>query len=236
MTRTEMNMAQGTVEWFKARLGIPTASHFADIVTPTGKPTANAARTTYRNQLLAERMTGQLTDHFTTPAMERGVELEPRARAWYEVTTGHAVRQVGFVQLDTGAGICGASPDGITDASGLEIKCPLPHTIIGQLLADMVPPDYAMQCQAGMWICGLLAWDLVLFAGTCGIPNRLITLSADARLHAAFSEHVPAFCAELDAAESRLVAMGGTARWRDTRIDNAADILGDGNDEQQKGG
>ncbi len=214
------------MEWHCARLGIPTASNFAAIVTPTGKPTANAARQTYKCELLAERMTGQLTSHFVSAAMERGTELEPQARAWYQLETNKPIKSIGFVQLDTGAGLCGASPDGMAADRGLEVKCPLNHTIIGQLLADVPPLDYIMQCQAGMWVTGVVRWDLVLFSGTSGIPNRIYELRADERLFAAFETCIPAFCAELAAAEAKLVAMGGRARWLEPQ-ENGADIMGD---------
>ena len=46
----ELPCQQGSVEWFEARLGIPTASEFSRIVTPTGK--LSAARVTYMGELL----------------------------------------------------------------------------------------------------------------------------------------------------------------------------------------
>jgi hypothetical protein len=223
--RKEIDCEQGTAAWHKARIGIPTASKFADIVTSTGKATTGAARERYMMALLAERMTGELLSNFVTPAIERGTELEPRARAWYELETGKPVKQVGFVQFDTGAGMCGASPDGMAVDRGLEIKCPLPHTIIEQLLDDVPPAEYIMQCQAGMWICGVNQWDLVLYSGVSSIPNRIYSLKADEKIHAALDQHLTAFCAELDANEARLIEMGGRAVWRDTWAANAAQIM-----------
>lgn len=224
MKRHEIDCKQGSAEWHRCRLGIPTTSNFSSIVTPTGKATANAARQTYKCELLAERLTGQITSHFVTAAMERGTELEPRARAWYQIETDKPIKPVGFVQLDTGAGMCGASPDGMAADRGLEIKCPLPTTIIGQLLADVPPPEYVMQCQAGMWVCGVPRWDLVLFSGVSGIPNRIYELRADEKLFAAFDSEIPAFCSELDAATAKLVALGGRERWLE-RMSNGADIM-----------
>ena len=47
----ELPCQQGSVEWFEARLGIPTASEFSRIVTPTGK--LSASRHAYMGELLA---------------------------------------------------------------------------------------------------------------------------------------------------------------------------------------
>ena len=209
MKRTILDCQQGGTEWHHARLGIPTASRFADIVTGTGKASKSAARESYKCQLLGERLTRQLMSNFVTPAMMRGTELEPQARAWYSLETGRDVREIGLAVLDGDGWRCGASPDGLCDDRGLEIKCPLPHTLIAQLLGDGAPEDYAMQVQGNMWVCGLARWDLVLFSGTSGLPNRVFTIEADAKIHAAFEEHILAFCRELDECEARLIALGG---------------------------
>lgn len=224
MTRHEIDCKQGSAEWHRARLGIPTASRFADIITPTGKAAGGATRKTYLCQLLAERMTGQLMSNFVTPAMQRGIDLEPMAKAWYQIETERPLKNVGFVQLGGNGWMCGCSPDGMSAERGVEIKCPLHHTIIGQLLADVPPPEYVMQCQGGMWICGVLRWDLVLFSGVSGIPNRIFELTADKAMFEAFDKLVPEFCAELNAATAKLVAMGGRERWLE-RSSNGEDIL-----------
>jgi hypothetical protein len=209
MRRYTIQCDQGGAEWHAARLGIPTASRFADIVTPTGKPTKNADRQKYICQLLAERLTGQMMTNFTTPAMQRGTELEPRARAWYQLETGREVAQVGLAVLEGDGWKCGASPDGLCVDRGLEIKCPLAHTMIAQLLDESAVAEYSMQIQAGMWVCGMERWDLVLFTDSSGIPNKVYEVKADPAMHAAFEEHIPAFCAELATDEARLIAMGG---------------------------
>jgi len=53
---------QGTQEWLRVRAGIPTASAFDSIVTPSGKPSKSAER--YMYTLLAERLMGHpVTEH-----------------------------------------------------------------------------------------------------------------------------------------------------------------------------
>jgi len=59
-----LELEQGTPEWFSARLGIPTASRYKDIVTPA-RGDKSKSYMTYLYELLAERMTGESADGFT---------------------------------------------------------------------------------------------------------------------------------------------------------------------------
>ena len=61
---------QGTDGWLKDRLGIPTASNFSKIITGQGKPSASAK--SYMHQLLAESLTGEYDEGYTSDAMEHG--------------------------------------------------------------------------------------------------------------------------------------------------------------------
>lgn len=207
MNRKILDLQQGSHEWFTARLGMPTASNFGLIVTPTGKAVKGEKRENYKYRLLAERLTGDLSQSFVTESMRRGADMELQARAWYSLITSREVRQVGITILEGKGWACGASPDGLCEDRGLEIKCPLPHTIIGQLLSDGPPDEYLMQVQGNMWVHGLERWDLLIFSGTPGIPNRIFEICADRDIQVAFESFIPAFCGELDAAEKRLTQM-----------------------------
>jgi hypothetical protein len=195
---------QGSAEWLKARCGIPTASRFADIVTPTGRAVTSKARRDYMLELLAERLTGSTEAHYVTAAMERGKALEPQARAWYSLETGKAVCEVGFVVDDSGD--WGCSPDGVTDCGGIEIKCLTRTRHLDALLTRTMPPEYMVQIQACMWIMRRATWDFVLFTDERGIPSATWQIEADAKLHAAFAEHVPAFVSELCSMERTMKA------------------------------
>jgi hypothetical protein len=72
---------------------------------------------------------------------------------------------------------------------------------------DAVNP-YMIQIQAGMWLTGLPKWDLVIYTDAPWLVNRVLTVEADAVIHAAFDDHILAFCDELDEAEKRLRSMG----------------------------
>ena len=197
---------QGSGAWFKARLGIPTASNAALIVTSKGEPAKGQTRQSYLHGLVAERMVGGVEMGHTSAAMERGTNLEPRARAWYEFTTGRKVVQCGFVYRDADKR-CGCSPDGLTADRMPEIKCPMHKGMIGTLLRGKVPAEYVPQIQWQLWVCGMDAADYVMFTPEPELPSVIWPVEKDEKIHAALTEHVARFCAELDDAEAKLRAM-----------------------------
>lgn len=197
---------QRGADWFSARLGKPTASGMAEIVTTTGKQREGAAPRRYMLDLLGERLTGLPTQAFETAAMIRGVELEPRARAWYELITGREVVEVGFVLSDCGR--FGCSPDGLMDERGLEIKCPMQAGFLDVIESGAIPFEHVIQMQASMWVTGFKEWDYCLFTDVRGLAPQIITVQQDARIQDALSKYVPAFCDELDKIEARLRERG----------------------------
>lgn len=155
-----INHTQGSQEWLESRLGRPTASCFGKLITPTGKPSSSADG--YINELIAQRITGELPEFHSNAAMERGNELEPSARAGYEFIYDVEVVEVGLCLHDTLD--CGASPDGLVgDDGGIEIKCPLPHTHVSYLRAGDVPGKYVPQIQGCLYITGREWWDFMSY-------------------------------------------------------------------------
>lgn len=161
-----LNMEQGSPEWLAARVGVATASRFADAVKVTAKGRSQAS-IDYALSLAYERAFGAPAEvAIQTGAMRRGTELEPVARAWYESQTGELVSSAGFIVTDCGR--FGYSPDGLIGADGLtEIKCPS-----GKQFANVVvnedPADYMHQVQGGLWISGRQWCDLILFTDARG--------------------------------------------------------------------
>lgn len=146
---------QRSPEWFAARLGRITASHFSDVLS------SGSTRKTYMMKLLAERMTGEPLENYSNKWMQEGTEAEPRAREYYEGLNGVKVEQVGFVQLGDDMG---ASPDGLVGEKGiLEIKCPLPNTHLGYILSNKLPSEYKAQAQGGLWVAEREWVDFVSF-------------------------------------------------------------------------
>ena len=144
-----IDFEQGTPEWLQSRLGCPSGSGFDKLITATGKPSTQAEG--YINQLIAELLTGETTYVKKTEWMERGNQLEPDARHYYELATGNTVVETGFCKHDQLE--CGISPDGIIGDNGLiEIKCPSPSVHVAYIRAGVLPTKYKQQVQGQMWI------------------------------------------------------------------------------------
>lgn len=147
---------QGSVEWIEARLGIPTASAFDKIITPTGKLSSQAPA--YMHWLIAEKMLNRSLESLQgLEWVERGKELEPQAVKMYEFEQDVQTFPVGFITSDNGD--IGCSPDRLAGTDGLvEIKCPAPQTHVGYML-DGFGDKYKPQVQGQMLITGRLWVD-----------------------------------------------------------------------------
>jgi putative phage-type endonuclease len=143
-----MEIIQGSQEWHDLRLGKITASKIADILA-VGRSGESISRKNYKLDLIRERITGKRTDVYVNGHMERGIELEPLARASYKVLKNVMVNQIAFVEHPT-IKMAGASPDGLIGDDGLlEIKCPKPENHVDHLLnngASLIA-KYNAQCQ-----------------------------------------------------------------------------------------
>lgn len=193
-----LDCEQGSEEWLAARLGIPTATGFENIVTATGKKSASYIK--YMAELIEESILGG-GDTFKSGFMERGNQLEPHARAAYEFLTGNDVIQVGGVYLNEDREVM-VSPDGLIPSikKGLEIKCPKMSTHIRYLLEGGVPAEYVIQVQANLWVTGYETWDFVSYCPEYQKQTLyLFTAARDEKLMKAFDEHIPQFVKTLKA-------------------------------------
>lgn len=155
-------MEQGTDEWLKARAGKVSASRIADVVART-KSGYSSSRANYMAELVAERLTGEKTKSFQSPAMSWGVDNEAGARGAYETARGVLVSETGFV-IHPSIPDAGASPDGLVGDDGLvEIKCPLTNTHLDFLLGGEIPERYMLQMQWQMACTGRKWCDFVSY-------------------------------------------------------------------------
>ena len=140
---------QGSDEWIALRSSIPTASEFGKVITPDGKPSKQVDA--YANSLVAGWLVGSKDSLEPTPWMNRGVALEPEARAFYEMDAGVDVVEVGLITRDDGW--VGCSPDGLVGGDGLlEIKVPSPAVHVEYLLNAELPGKYKPQVQGQLLI------------------------------------------------------------------------------------
>jgi putative phage-type endonuclease len=160
---TIIDAEQRSPEWFAARAGRLTGSRACDMLA-TIKSGEAAARRDYRMQLVCERLTGQpQEDGFVNAAMQRGIDLEPKAFAAYEALTGAVAVRTGF--LAHTSLLAGCSLDGHVDGfTGIvEIKCPKSATHLRYLRDGLVPKDYLPQITHNLWITGAAYCDFLSF-------------------------------------------------------------------------
>ena len=155
-----MNSAeQRTEEWLRERLGHVTGSQISKALAKKGTGT----REDYLWQLVGERESKQIESGYTNTAMQRGIEMEPIARAAYEAHTGHFVDQIGFVKHPTIEWF-GASPDGLVGEDGLvEIKCPNTSNHLQYRKSGKPPAKYKYQMMAQLACTGRKWCDFVSF-------------------------------------------------------------------------
>lgn len=150
-------MQQGTDEWHKVKVGKFSGSSFADLMQKVTTKGFNDII----NQIVYEKMTGEVPESFSNKWMDRGTELEPEAREHYEFLTFTKVKQVGFIELNDYVGI---SPDGLVgEKGGLEIKCPKYSTLLSYHFHNNGEEDYKWQLQGALYVTGRDFWDFFVY-------------------------------------------------------------------------
>lgn len=155
------NCEQGSPDWFRARMGIPTASEFKTIIGIKKDPREKVTRQTYMLKLAAEIIRNEpMEAGYNNEHMDRGKEQEDEARRQYAFQYTCDPQRVGFIRN----GNAGCSPDSlIGNDGGLEIKCALSHIQLKRLQDDILPPEFRHQIQGSMWVTGRKWWDFVSF-------------------------------------------------------------------------
>jgi len=196
------NVEQGSPEWFKCRLGIPTASQFSKIITSTGKASTQAGD--YMNTLLAEWLAGEPLETWEgNQWTERGNELEQDARSYYEMTNNVDVEQVGFITND----LAGCSPDGLVNANGgTEFKCPSPGIHVKYLLANKLPSNYLPQVQGSLWVTEREWFDFVSFHPV--LDSMIIRVYRDGKYISALSDAIKKFTDQMLEKREQLKKLG----------------------------
>jgi hypothetical protein len=159
------NCIQGSERWFRARMGIPTASFFSDILAKGRGGERSKTRDSYMRKLAAETITEELGETFKSSAMDRGNEMEAEARAYYALMHDADPELVGFVRN----GDKGASPDALIESNGgLELKTQRADLLIetldhGARDPSWIPPEHVAQVQGNLWITEREWFDLCIY-------------------------------------------------------------------------
>jgi putative phage-type endonuclease len=143
----KVDMEQKSIEWLKARHGNVTGTSLASAL---GTP---AVQKTLMYSLIADRMTEVQMNDLSTPAIDRGNELEPFAIRATEEETGIQFAETGLLLNDTYPRFS-ISPDGIVEdengiiIGGIETKCPNSKKHVEYLIKDEIPKEYLHQVKA----------------------------------------------------------------------------------------
>lgn len=195
-----LDMAQGSPEWHEMRLGCPSATLVSEIVTQDGKPSASRVKLLYR--LAGEILSGERIETYQNAAMARGTDMEPEARAAYEIITDSDVQSVGFVLAES-PHKWGCSPDGLVGDDGLlEIKCPMPTTQVEYLVKGKLPGAYWHQVHAQITVTERAWCDF--FSYHPAMRPFLVRVHRDEQICAMIKNAVESFCEELQALVSKL--------------------------------
>lgn len=190
---------QGTPEWHRVRLGIPTASMFSAVLAKGEGKT----RRSYLLKLAGEALTGEPTESYSNPYMERGKEMEAEARDLYAFRTGADLSLVGFITNDRK----GCSPDSlIGDAGMLEIKTKRSDILIDVILKDELPSEHKAQCQGALFVAEREWLDFVAYWP--GLPLFVKRVTRDEKYIADLSTEIDRFNAELDATVAQIRRYG----------------------------
>lgn len=211
-------MIQGSAEWLQARCGSATASRAGSIIRRTLKGQPYAAYHDYVYELVQERLTNQAAQHYTSEAMQHGIDTEAEAALVYAMMTGATLERAPFVRHPT-IEWAGASPDRFVNKNGLlEVKCPTPRTHLETLLGAPVSEDYKWQCVWQMACCpGREYNDWMSYDGRFD-PHLQAKVVRIERIEAEIKEAEAAYCEFLAIVAERVAdinALGSEATHRE---------------------
>jgi hypothetical protein len=199
-------------EWWRVRMGIPTASNFHLLMTPGGKVTApdNKERRKYLYRLVAERILEEpMPPRFEgNEYTERGKDMEASAAQVLSDRVGTELLPGGFMTAADGR--YGCSVDRLMPGrhEAAEIKAPAAWTHIAYLV-DGPGDRYRPQVQGQLMISGfslLHFWSWhPRFA-----PVHIFT-KPDERYQARLRSELDLFCDELDSVERWVRRQGNVA-------------------------
>lgn len=168
--QSQLTQAQRSSDWYEARLGKVTASKVGDVMAKGAKGQELQARKNYRENIVAERLTGIMADPepYLSYDMKWGMANETIARNLYQMEYKRLVEDAPFVEHPEL--LAGASPDGyVTDMETgeiglIEIKClRSANHLYKAILKQEVPEEHIPQIQMQMWITGRAWCDFIAF-------------------------------------------------------------------------
>lgn len=147
---------QRSPEWYALRWGRITGTEFKALVGTQAARNALAKRKRYELSNPVE-----VPDEINVKSLNWGRENEGRAAAHYEMF--HVELSYPAFVTHPEHDFIGFSPDGLSERSGAEIKCPYDSAIHQATWMLGMPKEHIPQVQGGMWVCERDEWDFISF-------------------------------------------------------------------------
>lgn len=202
------DIEQGSPEWFRLHIGVPSASNFATIMASGIDGGDSKTRAKLMRRMAGEIITGEPAENYSNAYMDRGNAMESEARHHYAFTRNVELTQVGFVRRTTSRGrVVGCSPDSLFGDHGvLEIKTMMPELMIELFETGRFPTQHRAQTQGSLWVTGRDLCDLVIFYR--GMPDMSFRVERDEVYIKKIAEAVEVFDYELRKMVEKLRSMG----------------------------
>lgn len=178
------DITQGTDEWLKIKHGVLSASVFKNVITAKKLElsTSSNARLFY-DDILSQRIDETIQHNYMSYDMMRGHEDEPYAVQQYAKEYNRKTKYCGFIINNTLGFPFGYSPDALVGDDGLlEIKSRIPKYQIKTIMdhitrrtAEIIPSEYMMQLQAGLFVSGRKWIDFISFCN----GNQMVTIRVE---------------------------------------------------------
>jgi putative phage-type endonuclease len=142
---------QRSLDWHAQRSGKFTASEIYKLMGVRGLGETGKS---YAFDKAVETVFGEVEENFVSFDMQNGIDTEPLAFAKFKELKSLQfidVENCGFFDLGENAG---ASPDGLTPDSILEIKCPKANTFFKLVATNEIKDQYLYQMQMQMMATG----------------------------------------------------------------------------------
>ncbi len=204
-------MEQRTAEWFQARLGKVTASNVYNVLSKTAKGLPTSKYEDYKTKLMTERLIEEISQSYTTPAMQWGIAYEENALREYEFIYDAEVTRCGFIPHPK-MKMAGASPDGLIGEDGLiEVKCPQSTTHLRFFMYDEIKPEYIAQMQFQMactgrkW-CDFISYNPNFVGKSTGLRMKVKRVLRDEKHIEEINKAVEIFLGEIEQEMQKILA------------------------------
>lgn len=172
---------QQSDEWFALKVQHPFSSSRAQAIASAGAGLESVVM-----EALRDKYSSGISKKFSSEHTDRGNELEPQARAIYELERDVEVKEVGFVTNKVISPLAGASPDGLVGDDGLiEIKSPSDDVYLKKLIdigstgKMKIDSAYAWQIQLQLIFTNRKWCDFIIYNPNFEIPLFIERVEAD---------------------------------------------------------